>query len=35
MTAALAAAGLAGTERAEELSVAEFARLADGFAPPV
>ncbi len=30
--AALAAAGLAGTERAEELSVAAFARLADGFA---
>jgi 16S rRNA (adenine1518-N6/adenine1519-N6)-dimethyltransferase len=29
---ALAAAGLAGTERAEELSVAAFARLADGFA---
>jgi 16S rRNA (adenine1518-N6/adenine1519-N6)-dimethyltransferase len=30
--AALAAAGLAGTERAEELSVAAFARLADAFA---
>ncbi|MFL5306840.1 MAG: 16S rRNA (adenine(1518)-N(6)/adenine(1519)-N(6))-dimethyltransferase RsmA [Polyangia bacterium] len=30
--AALASAGLAGTERAEELSVAAFARLADGFA---
>ncbi len=32
VTAALAAAGLAGTERAEELSVASFARLADAFA---
>ena len=30
-TAALAASGLAGTERAEELSVAAFARLADAF----
>jgi len=30
--AALAAAGLAGTERAEELSVEQFARLADAFA---
>jgi len=30
--AALASAGLTGTERAEELSVAAFARLADGFA---
>ena len=34
--AALAASGIAGTRRAEELSVAEFARLADAFAdaPP-
>src|SRR6185436_5608124 len=31
-TAALAAAAIAGTRRAEELSVAEFARLADAFA---
>ena len=30
-TTALAAAGVAGTRRAEELSVAEFARLADAF----
>ncbi len=30
--AALAASGIAGTKRAEELSVAEFARLADAFA---
>ncbi|HLK91733.1 MAG TPA: 16S rRNA (adenine(1518)-N(6)/adenine(1519)-N(6))-dimethyltransferase RsmA [Polyangia bacterium] len=30
--AALAASGIAGTRRAEELSVAEFARLADAFA---
>jgi 16S rRNA (adenine1518-N6/adenine1519-N6)-dimethyltransferase len=30
-TAALAASGIAGTRRAEELSVADFARLADGF----
>jgi 16S rRNA (adenine1518-N6/adenine1519-N6)-dimethyltransferase len=31
-TAALAASGIAGTRRAEELSVADFARLADGLA---
>ncbi len=30
-TAALATSGVAGTRRAEELSVADFARLADGF----
>jgi 16S rRNA (adenine1518-N6/adenine1519-N6)-dimethyltransferase len=30
-TAALAMSGIAGTKRAEELSVADFARLADGF----
>jgi 16S rRNA (adenine1518-N6/adenine1519-N6)-dimethyltransferase len=30
-TAALVASGVAGTKRAEELSVADFARLADGF----
>ena len=30
--AALAASGIAGTRRAEELTVAEFARLADAFA---
>jgi 16S rRNA (adenine1518-N6/adenine1519-N6)-dimethyltransferase len=30
-TVALAASGIAGTRRAEELSVADFARLADGF----
>ena len=29
---ALAASGVAGTKRAEELSVADFARLADAFA---
>jgi len=33
--AALARAGIAGTRRAEELSVAEFARLADAFGPVV
>jgi 16S rRNA (adenine1518-N6/adenine1519-N6)-dimethyltransferase len=31
VTAALAASGIAGTRRAEELAVADFARLADGF----
>ena len=32
VTAALAASGIAGTQRAEQLSVADFARLADALA---